>query len=126
MDFFDTAVNKTKEAFDIAYKKTNEVVTTQKQKFDISSLEGKRFNDFEALGEIYFSQVKDSEENEAQVAELVASIKEKSEKIDELRAEILKAKNRRICPACGASIEKASVFCNACGAKVILTSEEDA
>lgn len=42
MDFIDDAVTKAKEAFDVACKKTNEVVTTQKQKFDIASLEAKR------------------------------------------------------------------------------------
>ena len=50
MDFFDDAVNKAKEALDVACKKTNEVVTTQKQRFDIASLEAKRTRDFEALG----------------------------------------------------------------------------
>ena len=37
MDFLDNAVVKAKEAFDIAYKKTNEVVNTSKQKFDIAT-----------------------------------------------------------------------------------------
>ena len=37
MEFFDNAVNKAKEAIDIACKKTNEVVSTQKQKFDVKT-----------------------------------------------------------------------------------------
>ena len=42
MDFLDNAVNTAREAFDIAYKKTGELVNSQKQKFDIASLENKR------------------------------------------------------------------------------------
>ena len=60
MDFIDDAVTKAKEAFDVACKKTNEVVTTQKQKFDIASLEAKRTKDFEALGRFYYSELKES------------------------------------------------------------------
>ena len=35
MDFFDDVINKTRDALDVAYKKTNDVVSIQKQKFDI-------------------------------------------------------------------------------------------
>ena len=61
MDFFDNALDKAKEAIDIVSKKTGEVVTAQKQKFDIASLENKKAKDFEKLGEIYFSLIKDAE-----------------------------------------------------------------
>ena len=38
MGFLDDAINKTKEVFDVACQKTGEVVTTEKQKFNIASL----------------------------------------------------------------------------------------
>ena len=125
MDFFDDMVNKAKEAIDVASKKTGEVVKTQKQKFDIDSLESKRAKDFAVLGEIYYNKIKDGAVEDENVSELVLAIKEKSEKIEKLKAEVNSAKNKRICPKCGAAIEQTSNYCNACGAKLFFDSEED-
>ena len=125
MDFFDDMVNKAKEAIDVASKKTSEVVNTQKQKFDIASLENKRAKDYEVLGEIYYNKIKDGTVEDENVSELVLAIKEKSEKIEKLKAEVNNAKNKRICPKCGAAIEQTSNYCNACGAKLFFDSEED-
>lgn len=122
MDFIDDAVTKAKEAFDVAYKKTNEVVTTQKQKFDIASLEAKRTKDFEALGRFYYSELKGTEIENEEAARLVAAIDEKNAKIDELHKEINNIKNKRVCPKCGASIDKCSVYCNFCGEKLVFES----
>ncbi len=124
MEFFDNAVNKAKEAFDVARKKTGEVVNTEKQKFDVSSLKSKREKDYSALGKIYFEIIKDSDELDGEVKELVDAVKEKNEKIDALNIEILNAKNKRICPNCGANIDVNSVYCNTCGVKLIIDSEE--
>ena len=125
MDFFDDMLSKAKDAIDVASKKTGEVVNTQKQKFDIASLESKRAKDFTVLGEIYYNKIKDGEIGDQNISELVLSIKEKSDKIDKLKAEINSAKNKRICPKCGAAIEQISNYCNACGEKLFYDSEED-
>ena len=118
-------VNKAKEAIDVASKKTGEVVNTQKQKFDIASLESKRAKDYAVLGEIYYNKIKDGAVEGENVSGLVLAIKEKSEKIEKLKAEVNSAKNKRICPKCGAAIEQTSNYCNACGAKLFFDSEED-
>ena len=54
--------------------------------------------------------------------EVVAAIDEKNAKIDELRREINNIKNKRVCPKCGASIDKCSVYCNFCGEKLVFES----
>ena len=125
MDFLDDMLSKAKDAIDVASKKTGEVVNTQKQKFDIASLESKRAKDFAVLGEIYYNKIKDGEALDENISELVLAIKEKSDKIDALRAEINSAKNKRICPKCGAAIDQISNYCNACGEKLFYDSEED-
>lgn len=118
MDFFDNAVSKAKEAIDVACQKTTEVVTTQKQKFDIAAIENKRDKDFEALGKLYFETVKDSDIDNAEVKALVSEIKDKNEKIKALRDEINATKNQRTCPKCSAAIANDAVYCSACGEKV--------
>lgn len=123
MDFFDNAVNKAKEALDIACKKTGEVVTTSKQKFDVATIESKRSKDFEALGKIYFEMIKDEEIEDFEIKDLVLEIKDKNEKIDALKEEINNAKNKRTCPVCKATIDKLSVYCNICGAKLEIEND---
>ncbi len=118
MDFFDSALEKAKEAFEIVSKKTGEVVTTQKQKFDIASLESKRAKDFEKLGEIYFSLIKNSEIEDVETKNLVEAIVKKENEIFQLKDELNAARYQRICPVCKANISKTAVYCSVCGAKL--------
>lgn len=125
MSFLDDAINKTKEVFDVACKKTDEVVTTQKQKFSVASLESKREKDFADLGRVYFELVKDSTDLTDEVRNLVDAISEKNEEIARLNKDIQNTKNKRICPNCNANIDANSVYCNNCGTKVTIESEQE-
>ena len=118
MDFLDNAIDKAKEAIDIARKKTNEVVNTGKQKLDIASLQNKRSKDFEALGEIYYNLIKDTEIDDANTKLIVEEINFKNQKISELNQEINSAKYKRTCPACMAANSENAVYCSACGEKL--------
>ena len=124
MDILDETLSKAKEVFGVARQKTGEVVNTQKQKFDIAALESKRKKDFEQLGILYYNSIQAGESPSAEVEEIVAAIQDKNEKIARLRAELNAAKNKRICPKCGATIDADSVFCNLCGEKLVYDSEE--
>ena len=125
MEFFDNALNKAREAIGIACKKTEEVVSVQKQKFDIATIENKRNKDFEKLGKLYFEVFGENETDNAQINALVEDIKSKNEKIEQLKNEIKETKNARVCPKCGAFVEDNAVFCSTCGAKIEFDSEDD-
>ncbi len=118
MGFLDEAINKTKEVLDVAYKKTGEVVTIEKQKFNITSLKSKREKDFADLGRIYFELVKDSTELDDNTRNLVDAICEKNEEIARLNEDIQNIRNKRVCPKCNASVDINSTFCNVCGEKL--------
>ena len=125
MDFFDNAVSKAKEAFDVACKKTNEVVSTGKQKFDIASLENKLSKDYEQLGKLYFEIIKDNCIENEMISNLVNEIKEKQVKIDELKEEINNGKKIRVCPVCYAAVNETAFYCSTCGTKITLESDEN-
>ena len=118
MDFLDNAFEKAKEVFDVACKKTNEVVTTQKQKFDIASIENKRNKDFLNLGRLYFEAVKDAEIEDIRIKNLIDSIKEKNELINSINEEINTAKDMKKCPVCESFVKNDAVYCSVCGAKI--------
>lgn len=88
MDFFDNAFNKAKDVFDVAYRKTDEIVTTQKQRFEIATLKRKRNEDLVKLGKIYFKLISDTNIDDDDTLILIEKIKEKNNKIKELREEI--------------------------------------
>ncbi len=87
MDFFENAVSKAKDVFDVACKKTEEVVNTGKVKLEIATLENKLSKDFEALGRIYFEQIKETDCVD-EVHSLKCAIFEKQEKIANLKEEL--------------------------------------
>lgn len=118
MGFLEDAVDKTKEVFDIACKKTDEILTVEKQKFNLNSLKSKREKDFADLGRIYFELIKDDQELSEDVGQIVYDIQSKSDEIDRLEAEIRYIKNKKVCQQCGASVDTKSVFCNNCGSKL--------
>lgn len=119
----DNILVKAKEVFENAYKKADDVVSAQKQKFDISSLESKLNKDFESLGKLCFESLKTAETfNSQEIGSLVETIKSKSEQLEDMKKEALKNKNKKLCSKCGAAIDKNAVFCNLCGIKV---SEEE-
>lgn len=125
MDFLENAVAKAKEVFDVAYAKTETCVNTQKQKFDLASEENKLTKEFAKLGKLIYTTMGEELPREGEAAEILAAIAEKEAKIAELKAEINNAKNRRLCPQCGAAISNDAQFCSFCGAKLQFGSEEN-
>lgn len=94
MGFLDDAIIKTKEVLDVACKKTDEIVTVEKQKFNIASLKSKREKDFAKLGKIYFEIIKENPEDQSEeVCSLVDDICNKNDEIARLNDEIDKIKN---------------------------------
>lgn len=117
-EFLDNAIDKAKEVFDVACKKTEQAVVVSKQRFDIASMETKREKVYASLGKICFKEMKDTDNSE--IAQLIADIEKINEDIETARLQLAEIKNKRICPNCGQTIEKISVFCNFCGEKLII------
>ena len=124
MDLFDEILDKAKVAFDVAVKATEDVVDTGKQKFNIASLENKIAKDYKTLGEMFYDFKKSGEIDDETIDELVASIDQKKEKIEELKEVIRKSKAEHVCANCGAVIEENTIFCPICGQKLEFTTEE--
>lgn len=88
MEFFENAVNKAKDVFDVVATKTGEVVTTGKQKLDIATLENKLAKDFERLGRAYFETIKDNDDIDDKFANIKESIVEKQTQISKIKEEM--------------------------------------
>lgn len=116
----ETAV-KAKDAFDVVAKKTGEVWSAQKVKYNIASVNSQLSKDYETLGRICYealgsddTKLYESEE----AAELRASIDDKLEKIKEYEAQLDAAKKVTVCPDCGTKCAADAVFCSKCGKRL--------
>ncbi len=88
MEFFENAVSKAKDVFDVACKKTGEVVNTGKLKLDIATIENKMAKDFEKLGRLYFAEIKENDGAEGEALALKNAIVEKQTQIDKIKEEL--------------------------------------
>ena len=88
MEFFENAVNKAKDVFDVACKKTGEEVNTGKIKLDIATIENKMSKDFEALGRIYFKEIAETDDLSEEKLKLKNKILEKQAGINKLKEEL--------------------------------------
>lgn len=120
---FDNVIVKAKEVFEIAYKKTGDVVASGKQKYDISVLENKLSKNYEALGRLTYKAIKNGRAVDLEATDaLSGKIKARVARIEELKGEIMAVKNQKRCPVCGTAVDAEAVFCPACGAN---TEKED-
>lgn len=118
MNSFDDTVQKAKEVLDIAAKKTGEFVSVGKQKIKISSLYSKLNKAYTSLGKRCYSELKNNEVDDLEVAALISEIKQYIAEIKNLKEEIDNIEGKIACNKCGHKINKNSAFCNFCGAKI--------
>ncbi len=119
MEFFEDAINKARDAFDTACKKTNDVVNLQKQKFDLASMESKLSKDFEKFGRVCYDFVATGGEVTAEAKALAEEITAKKAEIEAARNDILKAQGKKFCGKCGAANVSEAHFCYTCGESFI-------
>ena len=115
MGFVDEAVVKAKEVFDVAAKKTGDVVETQKLRYKAFGLKSELSKKYEQLGRAYFAQLKDDEDIAEKAQVLVEEIEAKNEEYLEIRDLINSYKNLCTCENCGAKNAKDALFCSKCG-----------
>ena len=123
--FFDDAFDKAKTAFEAAYKKTGEIVSLEKLRFNLSTFKTKRSKIYTALGEEYFKRIDNIDDLPENEKEYFTQIIELNQKIDDTINEINYAKSKRVCPKCGAGIDEKSIYCNFCGEKVTFDFEDE-
>lgn len=124
MEFFENAVNKARDVLDAAYKKTEEVVSVQKQKYDIASMKSKLNKDFEAFGRACLDFVSNDGEITSEAKFLASEILRKQAEIDAAQAELDKTQGKKLCEKCGFPNISEAHYCAACGNSFIGDSAE--
>lgn len=115
----DNVFEKAKDVFETAYRKTENAVNAGKQKLDIAALENKLNKSYEILGKVCYDEISHGGSFDADASKpILDDIEEKRKQIEELKKEVAKTRNKKVCPSCNKPIEKNASYCNSCGAKV--------
>lgn len=88
-----------------------DLVDRAKQKLRLATLEGAVEGALAEVGELLYA-THTGTPTDSQV------LQEKLEKIDALKAEIIRLEGAAVCPICGAAARSGDVFCRECGGKL--------
>jgi len=123
MSFVDETVNKAKEVFDYAGKKSVELYDLQKLRVSAMSLRTALSKQYEALGRMAYENVRMKVESSAGFDEIFSDIAEKNAELKELEARIADSRGKRVCPVCKSANSKKAVFCCACGQRIVFDND---
>ncbi len=87
-DFFDNVVDKTKNLFNAACQKTDEVISIEKLKIKQASLKNTISKEYKQLGQLYYQNFKDSEDIPEDFKKIIEDIKLNFSLIEKAQQEI--------------------------------------
>lgn len=117
MAFLDEIGKKISQTGQDMVQKTKDTAETMKLSSAISDEEKRIQNLYLEIGQRYFELHADS--YEAELEELVLSIKEANTKIDSYNEQIKRLKGIVRCPNCGGEVAYGAPFCSTCGSKMM-------
>ena len=124
MEFFDDLSAKLSQASQSAVQKTKDMAEVMRLNGQISERERKIEQSYREIGKLYYENFADKDVE--LLRSLVTELKRANEEIQEMRTVVLRLKGSRPCPTCGAELPAGSVFCSACGARVLKISADTA
>ena len=115
MGVFEDTVIKAKELIDVTGEKVGEVIDIQKTRYHIARVKAELSKDFEVLGRLWYSRMKEDNVDEDAVQAIVEEIELLKDHLREYEAELIYAKGGCTCDACGTANPGDSDFCRKCG-----------
>ncbi len=98
-------------------EKPGELLEINRLNKQINAEEEKVQEAFLTMGKSVFESQGKGEPIPPELADLCEKIKTARAKIEDLRVQVLKLRDRKLCPQCGTELELAQPFCSKCGAK---------
>ena len=109
----DEAEKFTKDAVD----KTKKVIDRTKYNYTVSELESRVKDVLAELGKKLYEEYENGTEFEGDIKEKCEKIDELRKEIEEIKLKIAETKNGTVCKECGCVLEEDASFCKKCGSK---------
>lgn len=119
MGVLEDTVVKAKDVIDTVGKKSGDFISLQKLKIDVAKTNSLISKDFETLGRIVYTNMKNSAEPDDGTDEIVASIREHRKTLRELEKMISENKGTLLCAECGNTNPSEADFCSKCGSRLV-------
>ena len=118
MGLLDDVMVNVKSAANTVSKKTSNIVDYSKLKFTASGLSNEISKKYKTLGEEVYACSKIGVEDSRSIELLIQEIDELKAQLQTTNEYIMAARHKVVCPSCKAELDKESLFCNKCGAKI--------
>lgn len=118
MTVMEEVICKAKDLAGAAGKKTGELVSLTKLKFEAAEVARATSNKMEKIGRIVYAARLSGENADAALEKLFAEVAELEEQADELAVKIDELRCVKTCPACGKNNRAQAAFCQVCGEKL--------
>ena len=118
MGLLDDVMVNVKSAANTVSKKTSNIVDYSKLKFTASGLSNEISKKYQTLGEEVYTCSKIGVEDSRSIELLIQEIDELKAQLQTTNEYIMAARHKVVCPSCKAELDKDSLFCNKCGAKI--------
>ncbi len=118
MTFWDDVQSGVTKAASFTAKKTTELTGMAKIKYNLHIKEGKLEKCYAEIGKLYYLTKKEGEDHSVEIDTFIMQIDKLTEDIGQLKMELSKLKNTRVCGECYAEVSKDCTFCPVCGEKI--------
>ncbi len=115
MEFFENLKAKLGETTRVVAKKSNELVEITKLRASLGETEAKLDKTLQLMGASLYEAYKTGAETYASLEENCEEVDALYARIAEIRARISTLKNTKVCPLCKKEMDRAAMFCSACG-----------
>jgi len=109
-------ISEIKQTADKVAKKSGELVELSKIKLNILSTKSNIDDNFKTLGKLlYQSQKEDTDITSEKIEDVISSIDELYDKLQELEETSAHFSNKKVCPNCKKPNDNDAAFCSRCG-----------
>ena len=134
MGILEDVLLNARTAVDTVGKKAGKVIDMSKLTLSAADIKSELSKKYEMIGRITFEAQTTNKDYSKSVADIVAKIINLKAELESVNEAIADGKSKSKCSNCGSYNDKGAIFCNKCGAKIVVkgvnadeeVAEEDA
>lgn len=115
---WEELIGKTRDAAELARRKTGDFLEVTKLKLALSDVEKQITTTMEGIGRLVYDARKSDEDVSDLLEQAFAAVDDLEKEANDIRAQICVYKNVKECAACHALNDEDAVYCAACGNKL--------
>ncbi|MBQ7600244.1 MAG: hypothetical protein IJU57_06205 [Clostridia bacterium] len=125
MDFIEEVKRSATNFAEMAKEKTATVTNLAKLNINLKTTEAKLGEVYEEIGRLFYKAERENLDNNAAITEYILEADRYSAEIEQIKKDLAKLRNVKVCPKCGNEIDISFEYCNHCGEKQEMPEEPE-